>query len=290
MIKNKLIKTSLCALSLLSVFNTPVVYAEDGQSDTEQIMPADIITQDLKTVTLNYEVAETYEWNIHPAIDFGKNAGVNQTVSKKNNTVSVTKNVLRSGNKLVIKIKGGGNNNAFTISNGKNQVLDYVVNDGVNNLGADDTILEIASGVSSSRKNLEFKLSTSKNNAEIAGSYNGTVSYTAELNGPVLINKTDRYVNFYADVDGNGTVDGVIFKDLANGASQEAISRMKNYTISEETYNGKFGTLPVITPADTGEDRFYVMALENITGPNDFSLGMQAIILMDIRIMAFLTT
>lgn len=181
MIKNKLIKTGLCALSLLSVLS-PMVYAEDEQSGTEQIMPVGT-TQDLKTVTLSYEVSESYEWNIHPAIDFGKNAGANQTVSVKNNTISVTKNVLRSGNKLVIKIKGGGNNEAFTISNGKSQTLDYAVNDGSKNLAIGDTVMEVSAGTNQGSQALDFKLTTTNKKAEVAGTYNGTVTYTASIVG-----------------------------------------------------------------------------------------------------------
>lgn len=275
MIKNKLIKTGLCALSLLSVLS-PMVYAEDEQSGTEQIMPVGT-TQDLKTVTLSYEVSESYEWNIHPAIDFGKNAGANQTVSVKNNTISVTKNVLRSGNKLVIKIKGGGNNEAFTISNGKSQTLDYAVNDGSKNLAIGDTVMEVSAGTNTANKALEFKLSTAKKNAEIAGSYNGTVSYTAEIEKP-------NFVGYYADIEGDGIVDGVIFADLAVGESGKwnpsgqswadsygaysysviPTDELKGYVVSQESYNGNFGTKPVLSPSGSGKERFYIMALEDI--------------------------
>ncbi len=86
------------------------------------------------------------------------------------------------------------------------------------------------------------------------------------------------YVGYYADVDGNGTVDGVIFADLAiggsgqwgdsNGVYEYSVESegLKNYTIGE-SYEGAFGTKEVIKATGTGKDRFYVMSLDNfITG------------------------
>lgn len=79
------------------------------------------------------------------------------------------------------------------------------------------------------------------------------------------ISKTDSFVGYYADVDGNGTVDGIIFADLAVGGSYSAIpaDELKSYKVSQEGYNGKFSTKPVLSPSGSGKDRFYVMALEN---------------------------
>ena len=92
------------------------------------------------------------------------------------------------------------------------------------------------------------------------------------------IDKTEEKIGYYADVDGNGTVDGVIYADLAfsksgrwstNGPySYTAKTNTKDYYISQTNYKGIFGTKNVLTAIDgNGEDRFYVMALEN------FNLG-----------------
>ena len=79
-------------------------------------------------------------------------------------------------------------------------------------------------------------------------------------------------------------VDGVIFADLSVGRSgtwnltgysfndevgtysYSAIpaDELKSYTISQDSYNGKFGDKPVLKATGSGKDRFYVMALENI--------------------------
>ena len=42
----------------------------------------------------------------------------------------------------------------------------------------------------------------------------GIVTYLGKA-----ISKTDSFVGYYADADGDGTVDGVIYADLAKGTS-----------------------------------------------------------------------
>ena len=113
------------------------------------------------------------------------------------------------------------------------------------------------------------------------------------------ISETEDYKGYYADVDGDGIVDGVIYADLAhasrenakwgpgyNGAyasdgeySYTAKTGLKEYTISENKHTGenaKFGEKEIITlkPGSSGNSRFYVMALndfttEAYTDPND---------------------
>ena len=93
------------------------------------------------------------------------------------------------------------------------------------------------------------------------------------------LSESTSYVGYYADVDGNGSVDGVIYADLAIGGSGQwtysdgtysytAKTNTKDYYISQTNYEGPFGTKDVLTAIDgEGEDRFYVMALE------DFNTG-----------------
>ena len=83
-------------------------------------------------------------------------------------------------------------------------------------------------------------------------------------------------VGYYADVDGNGTVDGVIFVDRKNGASGswgsingdysiDTITGMKQYYVSKKNYSGKFGTKDVLSPMGSGNARFYAMALNDVS-------------------------
>jgi type II secretory pathway pseudopilin PulG len=103
----------------------------------------------------------------------------------------------------------------------------------------------------------------------------------------------ENYIGYYADVDADGTVDGVIFADLVAGSSKETqqycdrsngygasyglytipnsstATGFKNYYISKESYtwaNTEEGK-PVLTPRGSGNDRFYIMSLNDFTTP-----------------------
>ena len=90
------------------------------------------------------------------------------------------------------------------------------------------------------------------------------------------ISETESQVGNYADVDGNGTVDGVIYADLAIGGSGQWTDSDGTYTIPkgsnfrEYTESGSytangFGTKGVIKATSTsGNERFYVMALSDV--------------------------
>lgn len=97
--------------------------------------------------------------------------------------------------------------------------------------------------------------------------------------------KTDSYVGYYADIDGDGTVDGVIYADLVTGAtgSGEFIDgagkytiptidseSAKDYYISQANYEGRFGTKDVLTSKGEGKDRFYVMAMEEFNSGTSY--------------------
>ena len=66
--------------------------------------------------------------------------------------------------------------------------------------------------------------------------------------------KEEDYVGCYADVDNNGTVDGIIYADTGVG-------NLKNYYVSKTMYNGKFGDNYKITSSDKNGSRFKVMML-----------------------------
>ena len=98
-----------------------------------------------------------------------------------------------------------------------------------------------------------------------------------EEEGSIIDNKSK--VGYYADLDGIDGVDGVIYADLAVGGSGQwgnsngtftipTKTGLKEYYIKQETYNdGHFGAHPVIAPKEgtSGENRFYVMALSDIS-------------------------
>ena len=83
-------------------------------------------------------------------------------------------------------------------------------------------------------------------------------------------------IKYYADVNGDKEPDGIIYIDKAktvSGSWQGSYSYtitnvttgLKEYYISKESYATKLGTAPVLSlvPGSTGEERFYVMALND---------------------------
>ena len=96
------------------------------------------------------------------------------------------------------------------------------------------------------------------------------------------VSESESYVGYYADVDGNGTVDGVIYADLAIGGSGEwnpgnnsdrergkytipEVSNFKKYKVSKSGHSDDFGTKDVLTVSNSsGNERFYVMALDDV--------------------------
>ena len=106
---------------------------------------------------------------------------------------------------------------------------------------------------------------------------NGTSTPTSGPNGEPLVSKTESQVGKYADIDANGTVDGIIFADLLFGGSGEygtngdgkytitKISSCKDYYVSQNSYTNKLGgKVEVLSPTGRGNSRFYIMALSNI--------------------------
>ena len=93
------------------------------------------------------------------------------------------------------------------------------------------------------------------------------------------ISKTESFVGYYADIEGDGTVDGVIYADLAVGNTGDGQwinsngyytiptkTNLKDYYIIQEEYIDDFGTKPVLAPVKGNsekEDRFYVMSLDD---------------------------
>ena len=100
---------------------------------------------------------------------------------------------------------------------------------------------------------------------------------TSGPNGESLVSTTESQVGKYADIDGDGTVDGIIFADLMVGGSGQfgnsdgaysipTISSSKNYYVSQESYTNVLGgTAEVLTSTGSGNDRFYIMALNDVS-------------------------
>jgi len=108
-------------------------------------------------------------------------------------------------------------------------------------------------------------------------SFDNVLTGSSNNSTKTLVSKTESQVGKYADIDGDGSVDGIIFADLLFGGSGKwnndsastynipTISSSKDYYISQESYTNQLGgTAEVLTPVGTGNDRFYIMALSDI--------------------------
>lgn len=134
------------------------------------------------TTDVKYLVEDSYKWSIHPEIDFGKNAGINQHVAKEGNNVEVTENIIPEGKKLNIKVAGSGDAGAFTITNGGAEVLTYHANNGgAEDIAVNGDVLNVNSGTNTGETTMKFTLDTTTKAAEVAGHYNGTLTYTASI-------------------------------------------------------------------------------------------------------------
>lgn len=134
------------------------------------------------TTEVKYLVEDSYKWSIHSEIDFGKNAGINQHVAKEGNKVEVTENIIQEGKKLNIKVAGSGDAGAFTITNGGTEVLAYHANNGgAEDIAVNGDVLNVNSGTNTGETTMKFTLDTTTKAAEVAGHYNGTLTYTASI-------------------------------------------------------------------------------------------------------------
>ena len=136
-------------------------------------------------------------------------------------------------------------------------------------------------GITGTLANLDTSdaTATPEDIAEGKTAYVKGVKITGTRSAHQAISKTDSFVGYYADIEGDGTVDGVIYADLAVGNTGDGQwtnsngyytiptkTNLKDYYIIQEEYIDDFGTKPVLAPVKGNsekEDRFYVMSLDD---------------------------
>ena len=157
-------------------------------------------------------------------------------------------------------------------------------------LDADKLVAEITNnyGGTATKTGTGFPVNATVDGKSFTIDGDGNVTSKEDSNQPTpnptdKISKNTSYVGYYADIDADGTVDGVIYADLAKGDNVEkkwnndsdskytiptVTEGLKNYYISQTNYkaNEGFGTKDVISPKGIGKDRFYIMALTDIDG------------------------
>ena len=154
------------------------------------------------------------------------------------------------------------NSTSFTVS-GTGSISAWSSNTGVATVSVSGNTVTVKS-VGAGSATITVKSASNTNYNE------KTVAYAVTVKIPTFTGSSG--VGYYADVDGNGTVDGIIFEDFKAGGSGTwgnadgkytipTVSETKNYYISKKSYTDKFGTKDVLTPIGTGNNRFYVMTL-----------------------------
>ena len=128
--------------------------------------------------------------------------------------------------------------------------------------GSTVTVKSVGTGIAT----ITVKSAASTNYNEKAAIYTVTVKDNTF--------REDSGVGYYADTDGDGTPEGIIFEDFKKGGGGSwtglngsytisTVSNTKSYYISQTNYVGPFGTKNVLSATGSGNARFYVMALSD---------------------------
>ena len=169
-------------------------------------------------------------------------------------TLSATSGTINYPNSTTFTVSG--NTGTLSVSSNNTSVATVSIS------GSTVTVKSVAAGTAT----ITVKSAASTNYNE------KTATYTVTVKNPTFTG--DSGVGYYADTDGDGTPDGIIFADFKKGGSGSwggtsyTISTktdLKEYYISQESYTGKFGTNGVLSAIGDGNERFNVMAL------NDYS-------------------
>ena len=167
---------------------------------------------------IRYKVTESYMWSVPATIDFGVNAGENNTSTvnatldkdkpgtKADNDgtgkwkgtaprIVVSKNVIGVGKKLQITVDTEGHT-ATSYENGKfyvepagtNERLYFTITKPAATggteqelTGTDNEVLRVPSGTNTANQELVFTLTTTSETAEKAGDYEGYVAFSSKI-------------------------------------------------------------------------------------------------------------
>lgn len=161
-----------------------------------------------------YKVTESYAWSVPATIDFGENAGANNTSTvnatlnedgpgekaKKENggtalkgtapKVVVSKNVIGIGKKLQITVSTDhyDNDQFYVEPAGTNERLYFTITKPAATggteqelTGTDNEVLRVPSGTNTANQELVFTLTTTSETAEKAGDYEGYVAFSSKI-------------------------------------------------------------------------------------------------------------
>ena len=254
----------------ISLSATPYIGTYDGKAHNA-ITNVSVNPSDAK---LEYSInGGTYSTTM-PTITNVSSFTVTVKASKagyKTETITETVKVNKANGSLILSSYSGTltypNSGTFTVSGNTGNLSVSSSNTNVVTVSLSGNTVTIIPKTREGSATITVKSAASANYTEKSVTYNVTVQlphFTASSG-----------VGYYADVDGNGTVDGVIFEDFKVGGSGSwgnrngtytipTVSGTKEYYISKTNYSGPFGTKDVLSAKGSGNNRFYVMALSDV--------------------------
>ena len=184
----------------------------------------------------------------------------------KTQTTTETVKVNKANGSLTLSSYSGTitcpNSTSFTAS-GTGSISAWSSNTGVATVTVSgNTIIVKSVGAGSATITVKSAASTNYNEK--------TATYTVTVKNPTFTEGSG--VGYYADTDGDGTPDEIIFADFKNGGSGSwggysytisTVTGLKEYYVSKTNYNGPFGTKNVLSARGSGNARFNVMALSD---------------------------
>ena len=188
---------------------------------------------------------ENYETKIITVIAKIEKAEGNLTLSETNCTINYP-------NSTTFTVSG--NTETLSVSSSNTSVATVSIS------GSTVTVKSVAAGTAT----ITVKSAASTNYNE------KTATYSVTVQNPTFTG--DSGVGYYADTDGDGTPDGIIFEDFKKGGSGSwggtsytvsTVTGLKEYYISQTNYKGPFGTKNVLSARESGNARFNVMALSD---------------------------
>ena len=255
----------------------PYVGTYDGQPH-DMLTSVNVSPSDAK-VEYSIDNGKTYIENI-PQIINASSVSVIVKASRigyKTETVTKTAVVNKAEGKLTLSEISGTitypNNTAFTVSE----------NTGTLSVSSNNNNIATASvsGNTVTVKSVGVGSTTITVTSAASANYNAkAATYTVTVKDSTFTEESG--VGYYADTDGDGTPDGIIFADFKNGGSGSwggtnytisTVTGLKEYYISQTNYNGPFGTKNVLSARGSGNARFNVMALSDYNNSSTYAFA-----------------
>ena len=222
----------------------------------------------------------TYDGKAHNAITNVSSFTVTVRASKagyKTQSTTQTVKVNKAAGTLTLSATSGTinypNSTTFTVSGNTGSITASSSNTKVATVTVSGNTVTVKSvGVGSAT--ITVKSASNTNYNEKTATYSVTVKYQTFTG--------NSGVGYYADTDGDGTPDGIIFADFKNGGSGSwggtnytisTVTGLKEYYISQTNYNGPFGTKNVLSARGSGNSRFNVMALSDYNNSSTYAFA-----------------